>query len=53
MASANTAIVRLYSIMPLVLAIVMVVILLCYDLDKRYPQIMKDLEARAAQNQKS
>lgn len=52
-ASANTAIVRLYSIMPLVLAIVMIVILLCYDLDKRYPQIMKDLEARAAQNQKA
>lgn len=47
-ASANTAIVRLYSIMPLVLAIVMIIILVCYDLDKRYPQIMKDLEERAA-----
>lgn len=48
-ASANAAIARLYSVMPLILAVLMVVILLKYDLDKRYPQIMKELEERAAQ----
>ncbi len=45
---ASAAIIRLYSILPLVLAILMIVILVRYDLDKRYPQIMKELEERAA-----
>lgn len=47
-AAANNAIIRLYSVMPLVLAVLMILILVNYDLDKRYPQIMKDLEERAA-----
>ena len=49
-AGANSAIIKLYSIMPCVLAVLMIVILLKYDLDKRYPQIMKDLEERAKKN---
>lgn len=47
-AAANTAIIRLYSVLPLILAVLMVIVLVNYDLDKRYPQIMKDLEDRAA-----
>ena len=47
--SAETvaAIQKLYSILPLALAACMAIILFLYDLDKRYPQIMADLQSRA------
>ena len=47
--SAETvaAIQKLYSILPLALAACMAIILFLYDLDKRYPQIMADLQNRA------
>lgn len=45
-ASAVGCIQKLFGVFPLVMAVLMVVILLRYDLDKRFPQIMADLKAR-------
>ena len=42
-----SAIQKLYSVLPLGLAVCMAIILFVYDLDKRYPKIMADLKARA------
>ena len=44
------AIQKLYSVLPLALAVGMIVILLFYDLDKRYSTIMADLKQREHQN---
>jgi GPH family glycoside/pentoside/hexuronide:cation symporter len=45
-AATVAAIQKLYSILPLGLAVGMALILFFYDLDKRYPQIMADLKNR-------
>ncbi|MBQ9663474.1 MAG: MFS transporter [Oscillospiraceae bacterium] len=44
--STINAIQKMYSILPLCLAACMVLILVVYDLDKRYPSIMADLKKR-------
>lgn len=44
--NVNRCIIRLYSILPLAMAVIAIFILLRYDLDKRFPDIMKDLENR-------
>ena len=44
--SALASISALYSILPLILGVGMVVILFMYDLDKRFPQIMAELAER-------
>ena len=45
-AAVLSTISRLYTIIPLVLSALMVVILSLYDLDRKYPQIMADLKER-------
>ena len=45
-AETVAAIQKLYSVLPLGLAAAMMLILFFYDLDKRYPQIMKELAER-------
>ena len=44
--AANSAISNLYMLLPVALSALMIVILFLYDLDKKYPQIMKELEER-------
>ena len=48
--STVAAIQKLYSVLPLGLAAGMILILVFYDLDKRYPQIMADLKVREHEN---
>ena len=45
-AAATSCIAKLFGIFPIVMAVLMIVILFNYDLDKRFPQIMADLKAR-------
>ncbi len=45
-ALANITIIRFYSVVPMVMGILMFIILTRYDLDKRYPEIMAELERR-------
>lgn len=45
-AATNSSIIRLYSIVPCVLAIAVMLFLIIYNLDKRYSQILADLKTR-------
>ena len=44
-------IVSLYEYGPLVIWAIVIIILYCYKLDQLYPQIMRDLVARAARGE--
>lgn len=50
-AETNAAIQQLYSVLPLILAAAMILILVFYDLDKRYDGIMADLKERENRQQ--